>query len=122
MPRVNVMYRGYLGLAISLFPILIYPIFAQNVSSVCYDGDFATVNATASVEINGMHPQDPLNGSAAGHYIVSTAVKEVINVTQNTSVIKQTFWLRPIQSSLHRRPISLSPGVPSYFKLRPAQA
>jgi hypothetical protein len=64
------------------------------VSGVCYDGDFATVNVAASVEINGMQPQDPLDGSAAEHYIVSTAVKEVINVTENTSVVKQTFWIK----------------------------
>jgi len=41
-----------------------------------------------------MHPQDPLNGSVGGYYIVSTAVKEVINVGQNNSIVKRKFWLQ----------------------------
>jgi hypothetical protein len=40
-----------------------------------------------------MHPQDPLNSSGGGHYIVLTVIKEVINLAQNTSVVKQKFWL-----------------------------
>jgi hypothetical protein len=63
-------FPAFLRLAISL--LLIQHISAQNDS--CYDDEFATVNATASVEIYAMHPQDPLNGAPYGHYTVSTAV------------------------------------------------
>jgi hypothetical protein len=40
-----------------------------------------------------MHPQDPLNGSLYGHYTVSTAVKEIVNIAWNISVVKQKFWI-----------------------------
>lgn len=89
MPCVYFKFPGFLRLAISL--LLIPHISAQNDS--CYDEEFATVNATASVEVYAMHPQDPLNGTLYGYYTLSTAVKEIINPTQNSSVVKQKFWL-----------------------------
>lgn len=39
-----------------------------------------------------MHLEDPLNGSVSGYYIVSTAIKEGINVGQNYSIAKRKFW------------------------------
>lgn len=62
MHRVHSQFPRFLWLAISL--LLIQHISAQHDS--CDDDDFATVNATASVEIYAMHPQDPLNGSPYG--------------------------------------------------------
>jgi hypothetical protein len=89
MPYLYFNFPGFLWLAISL--LLIQQISAQN--DPCYDDEFATVNATATVELFAMHPQDPLNGSLYGHYNISTAVKEIINIAQNTSAVKQKFWL-----------------------------
>ena len=96
MPRISFIFRCLLTLLMPLF--LARLIFAQNISDPCYDGEFATFNATASSEIYAMHPQDPLNGTLYGHYIVSTAVKEIINVAQNNSIVKQKFWLKADQT------------------------
>jgi hypothetical protein len=96
MPRVSFIFRCFVWLAMPLF--LVRLTFAQNISDPCYDGEFATFNATASSEIYAMHPQDPLNGTLYGHYIISTAVKEIINVAQNNSIVKQKFWLKADQT------------------------
>ncbi len=102
--------------------------FAQNNSDPCYDGDFETFNATSSVEIFGMHAQAPLKGSLGGHYVLSTAVKEIVDLEeivdlkQNISITKQKFWLKA-EPAITTPPLELPfAGCAFFFQAAPGSS
>lgn len=67
------------------------PVKASNTSCDTLSNANATVSNSNTVP--ALHPQDPINGSLYGEYTISTAVREVIDDTNASSVL-QDFWLR----------------------------